>query len=215
MNVAGLPLIAYSVIQATQSDEINEVIVSTDDEKIALIAKKYGAEIAWRPDELSNDIATSESAVVHALDWRLAQNRSDPDFVVFLQATSPVRAKQDIDLAVRTFKNQNADSLLSVCDTKRFLWTANKSGNAACSLNYDYKSRKREQDMHKQFQENGSIYITKTDLLRKWNNRLGGNIALYEMHYWTNFQIDEPEDIELIEWIISTQKISMGIGHRQ
>jgi len=209
MDLAGYPLLSYTVFQAVNSDLIEEVIVSTDDAHIAEVAHQYGAEVAWRPDDLASDTASSESAVINALDWRLSQGRKDPDNVVLLQATSPIREKNDIDQAISTFFSVQADSLLSVCDTKRFLWALSEKENSAISLNYDYKHRQREQDLEEQFQENGSIYITKTADLRSNNNRLGGKIALYVMSYWTNFQIDEQEDVQLIEWIINSGQVQL------
>jgi YrbI family 3-deoxy-D-manno-octulosonate 8-phosphate phosphatase len=69
-------------------------------------------------------------------------------------------------------------------------------------LNYDYRKRQREQDMHKQYRENGSIYVFHPSILRQYNNRLGGKIAVYEMDYWSSFQIDMPEHVDLVEWIM-------------
>jgi len=85
----GKPLIAYTIEQAQQTPAITRVVVSTDDAEIAGVAQKYGAEVVWRPAGLSGDTATSESALLHALDHLRDTEGYEPDLVVFLQATSP------------------------------------------------------------------------------------------------------------------------------
>ena len=203
LPLAGLPVLAHTVQHAVTAKSLSEVYVSTDDPKIATIAETYGATVVTRPAELCSDTASSESALLHVLDKRLRSDRKDPDIVVFLQCTSPVRAPDDIDRAIELFLGSQADSLLSVCVNHRFLWrSVNGSGE---SINYEYTARPREQDRPPQYQENGSIYICRTSLLRRTANRLGGRIALYEMDYWSSFQLDDPEDLELLEWIVGEQ----------
>ena len=153
-----------------------------------------------RPAALASDTATSESALLHVLDTRRDAGMSDPDLVVFLQCTSPVRERHDIDRAIETLEAGGADSLLSGCANTRFVWAAAAAGPVP--LNYDFRLRQREQDLDPQFQENGSIYLFRPWVLREHNNRLGGRIAWYEMNYWSSFQIDTPEDLELCDWIL-------------
>lgn len=203
LPVDGLPLIAHSVRHAVAANAVETVYVSTDHEEIARISAEHGATIIWRPAELAGSTASSESALLHALDEITREGKHAPELVVFLQCTSPVRADNDIDQAIAKLLQEKADSLLSVCDNKRFLWRHDK--DSAISINYDFHARQREQDMAPQFQENGSIYITRTSLLRETGNRLGGKIALHLMDYWSSFQIDDPEDMELIEWIMQTR----------
>jgi len=206
-NLNGIPLIAHTIKHAVESKGVSEVYVSTDCEEIARVSEKYGAQVIHRPKEISDDFSSSESALLHALDYRKNNGFNDPEYVVFLQCTSPIRKPDDIDKAIKIIIDAGANSLLSVCDNKRFLWK-NEDNNGA-SINYDYMNRKREQDMERQYQENGSIYIMQTSLLRQTNNRLGGKISFYEMDYWSSFQIDEPEDFELIAWIMSKKTKSL------
>jgi YrbI family 3-deoxy-D-manno-octulosonate 8-phosphate phosphatase len=70
------------------------------------------------------------------------------------------------------------------------------------AINYDFQQRRREQDMQVQYRENGSIYVFRPEILRQHQNRLGGRMAVYEMDYWSSFQIDTPEHVEIIEWIM-------------
>jgi YrbI family 3-deoxy-D-manno-octulosonate 8-phosphate phosphatase len=200
LRVAGEPLIVHSIRHALSSKAVDEVIVSTDDSAIAMVAEGAGAIAIMRPAALASDEATSESALKHALDARVATPGQEPELVVFLQCTSPVRRHDDIDRAISQLRSKNADSLLSASETKRFIW-AIRTGKPE-PLNYDYKHRKREQDFEKQYQENGSIYIFKPWVLARENNRLGGKIEVFEMDYWSSFQIDTHEDAALCDWIL-------------
>ncbi len=199
-SILGKPLIVYSIEQAKNSKLVNRVIVSTDDVEIKSVSEKHGAEVVRRPSDISGDEATSESALLHVLDHLKEKENYEPDLVVFLQCTSPVRKEDDIDNAVRLLLEENADSLFSACRNDKFIWALDKGRPKP--LNYDYKKRKREQDFPVQFRENGSIYIFRPEILRKSSNRLGGKMLVYEMDYWSSFQIDTPEDVELIEWIL-------------
>lgn len=199
--IGGKPLIAHSIEHAKASRYINSVIVSTDGEQIAAVSKKYGAEVILRPADLSHDTATSESALLHVLGELEKQKQAVPALVVFLQCTSPIREEGDIDRAIESFMAQSADSLLSACKNERYLWRPLDTGMA--SLNYDYRHRKRDQDHPTEYQENGSIYIFKPEILLQQNNRLGGKIAVFEMDYWSSFQIDSEPDFELCDWILS------------
>ena len=198
--IAGRPLIAHSILHAQRSRLIREVYVSTDDAAIAETTREYGAEVVNRPQELAGDEAASESALLHVLDDRLRRGLGDPDLVVFLQGTSPVRRPDDIDRAIERLLVAGADSLFSACENHWLIW-ARETGQPR-SLNYDYQRRQREQEMAKQYRENGSIYVFRPSVLRQSHNRLGGHIAIYEMDYWSSFQLDTPEHCELIAWIL-------------
>ena len=200
LPIGGRPLLGHSLRHAREARAVSETWVSTDDPRIAALAAGEGARVVERPPDLASDTATSESALLHVLDARRALGLEDPDLVVFLQATSPARRKGDIDDAVETFVREAADSLVSACETRRFIWRLTAAGLE--SVTYDYRRRQREQDMPRQFEENGSIYVFPPELLRRTGNRLGGRIAVYEMDYWSSFQIDSPEDAELCEWIM-------------
>ncbi len=204
LSIAGMPLLSYSIYHGLNARQVTEVIVSTDDEEIEKLAKSMGVSVVLRPEELSVCTATSESALLHVLDKRISEGKSDPDLIVFLQCTSPVRKSDDIDNAITTFLENNLDSLFSACDNKRLIWCQHK--NIMRSLTYDYKQRKREQDMEKQYYENGSLYVIKPEHLRKFNNRMSGKVGVYEMDMLTSFQLDSYEDIELIEWILNKQQ---------
>ena len=199
----GKPLIAYSIEQALATPEIDRLVVSTDSLTIATVAESYGAEIVLRPPEISGDKASSETALLHVLDHLRDTESYEPDLIVFLQATSPMRLPDDIRNAIKMLKREQADSLLSVTPCHGFLWR--RTADGARSLNYDYRHRMMRQDAHEDFMENGSIYVFRPDILRTHNNRLGGKIALYPMRDLDSFQIDEPDDIVLIEHLMASR----------
>jgi CMP-N,N'-diacetyllegionaminic acid synthase len=198
--LAGKPLVAHSIEDAQEAISVDRVYVSTDDPDIADVSLKYGAEVIIRPDHLANDTASSESSLIHALQY-IEQTGLFPDLLVFLQCTSPFRTGHDIDQAVETLHATKADSVLSVAPSHKFLWKL--ENGAPKALNYDYKNRPRRQDMEPQYVENGSIYIFKPWVLKQYSNRLGGNISLYPMAESSGIEIDSEIDFELVEFFIS------------
>jgi N-acylneuraminate cytidylyltransferase len=196
--VGGKPLLAWSIEQARGTPRVSRVLVSTDSDKIAAVARDYGAEVVERPAEISGDTASSESSLAHALDYLKEKENLEADLAVFLQATSPLREADDIQKAIETLERENADSLFSACRSEGFIWRVDKDGLPR-SFTYDHKSRPRRQDAPEDLVENGSIYIFKPWVLRRYNNRLGGKVAVYRMPALKSFQIDEPEDLELME----------------
>ena len=200
VEVAGRPLIEHTIRHALTATTVDEVYVSTEDHDVATVATRAGTRVIDRPLELADDTASSESVLLHALDVLRARDGHDPDLVVFLQCTSPVRRVGDIDLAVRTLREADADSLFSATENRDLLWRL----GAACPepLNYDPADRRREQDMHPQVRENGSIYVFRPEALRREGHRLAGRTVVHEMDYWTSFQLDEPSQVSLLDWIL-------------
>lgn len=204
--VAGKPLLAHTVEQALAARLVNRVLVSTDDEAIAAVARAYGAEVVARPAGISGDTATSESALLHVLDTLTSREAYAPDLVVFLQCTSPVRRPGDIDAAIQTLLDQQADSLLSVVPSHHWLWRV--VDGRPDSYNFDYRRRPRRQERPAEYDENGSIYVFKPHILRQFNNRLGGRIALYEMDGWSMIDIDTPQDLALCEIVLGVSTLA-------
>ena len=202
LHLFGKPLISHSILAAQSSQLVDHTYVTTDDSEIAAISLSYGAEIIHRPAELASDTASSESALLHALTT-LEASGIFPDLVVFLQCTSPLRSRIDIDCAIQQLREENADSLLSVSLSHRFLW--HEVDGTAESINYDYRHRKRRQDMNPQYVENGSIYIFKPWVLKELGNRLGGKISLFPMSAAAAHEIDSPLDFEIAEFLLKHQ----------
>ena len=202
IDIAGKPLIAWSIEQAANSKLVDIIYVSTDDERIASVSRQYGAKVINRPAELASNTAKSEDAILHAVSVIENEHQIDISTVIFLQATSPIRQINDIDNAIDIFKNQNADSLFSCTRIEdHFIWEE-QDGNYS-SVNYDFRNRKMRQNIKPQYLENGSIYIFKPELIKKTHNRLGGKIAVYEMPPWKSFQIDIQDDLGICQYYIN------------
>lgn len=203
IDFCGLPLLAWSILQAKAAQKVDDVYVSTDSQEIKDVALKYGAKVIDRPEDISGDTATSESALLHAVD-KIEGAGEKIKSVVFLQATSPLREAADIDRAVETMIVEKADSLFSAVDIGDFyIWQ--KRGDKLESINYDYKNRKRRQDFAAQYGENGSIYVFTPEILREYNNRFGGKIAVSLMEFWKKFEVDSYEDLEFCSMIFKTK----------
>lgn len=199
-----IPLLVHSILDAKEAEFVDEVYVSTDNLEISQVSKSYGAKVIDRPIELANDNASSESALIHALD-ELEKSDIFPSIIVFLQCTSPIRTGKEIDQAISQLQSEKADSLLSVSISHKFLWK--KVNGAAKAINYDYRQRPRRQDMELQFVENGSIYIFKPWVLKELGNRLGGKISLFTMSETASWEIDSITDFEIVESLLTQQKI--------
>lgn len=199
IDFAGKPLLAWSILQALEAETVGAVFVSSDSEVILDVAVKYGARAIRRPREFATDTATSESALLHALDVVTAELGAEPARIVFLQATSPLREPADIDSAVVAFISQDADSLFSDAVLDDFCAWHEEDG-VLKGKTFDPFNRGRRQDRKPLYLENGSIYVFRPSLLREKGNRLGGRIARYSMPYWKSFEIDTVENIELCEY---------------
>jgi len=199
LNFSGKPLLAWSILQAREAKHINRVYVSSDSPAILKVAEEYGAVPIKRPDELSTDTASSEAALLHALDAIKAGRGAEPEAVIILQATSPLREPSDIDGAIQTFQSQSADSLFTDALLDDLCAWVEENGILK-GKTFDPWNRGRRQDRQPLYLENGSIYVFKPQLLRETGNRLGGKIARYTMPYWKSFEIDTPENVDLCEY---------------
>ncbi len=202
VNFCGKPLLAWTVEHAKNSKLIDNVYVVTDDKEIAAVAEKFGAETIEEPAEIATDFSTGETVLSYALGEINKKNPKEKiDYIVYLQATSPLRETADIDNAINKIISEKGDSLFGGAELGDFcIWRENQN-NELVSANYDYKNRKRGQEFDKQFVENGSIYIFKPEILSKFNNRLGGKILISLMEFWKSFEIDETNDIVFCEEI--------------
>ncbi|MBM7484084.1 CMP-N,N'-diacetyllegionaminic acid synthase [Bradyrhizobium sp. USDA 3686] len=195
LDLCGKPLIAWTVEQARAARGVDVVAVSSDSDSIIAAAEAAGAIGVRRPEDISGDLASSESAWLHALN-AIDERMGRFERIVALQATSPIRQSSDIEDALSTFDRDHLDSLLSVCEVEDYFnWRIGASGPEP--INYDYRNRRMRQQIEKRYLENGSFYVLIPSLLREQNNRLGGKIGFHVMDRHKMFQIDRPEDVKL------------------
>lgn len=197
----GKPMIAWSIEAARNTPEINCIFVSTDDDEIANVAEHYGAEIIRRPANISGDNASSESALLHVVETLNSQHGDQPDLIVFLQATSPVRQPNDLSNAIWKLIDEEADSLFAARHVEGFVWKC--SADSVSPVNYDPANRKMRQELDTRIlEENGSFYVFRREILQKTKSRLGGKIVPYFMDPMDSFQVDTSEDIERMEMLL-------------
>jgi len=189
--VGGKPLIVWSIEHAQQAQCVGTVCVATDCEPIANIAEQHDAKVFWRSAESASDNAPTEQVLTEIVSMWFP----NAAVILFLQATSPIRQPYDIDRAYHRFMASGADSLFSACQVHGYTWMRTPD-----RLQAEYATRQpRQQVGYQRLEENGSLYLFRPDVLLQTGQRLGGRIVEYEMHPLDSFQIDEPEDIPLIE----------------
>ena len=213
-SVAGRPLVVWTIEQALAARPVLDVLVSTDDPEIADVARAAGADVPFlRPAELAQDETPTEPVIRHAIAARTAQGRR-PDAVMLLQATSPVRQPGTLDRAVEQFTASGVDSMVGVVPVAPFLWELSDPPRAA----YPVDARPRRQDMtptDKRYRETGSLYLTRTEIYERLDNRLGGSIGLFVMAEEEGVDIDTFQDLELAERYLERQARELdGTGDR-
>jgi len=196
--LAGKPLIAHSIEPAQQAQSVNRVVVSTDDPEIAAVSKQYGAEVIQRPAEISGDAASSESALLHALEYLQRTEEYEPDLLVFLQCTSPLTLPEDIDGTVHALLDENADSALAVTPFYYFLWRRDENGDAV-GINHNKRIRPLRQQREPQFLETGAVYVMRTQGFKAARHRFFGKTAMYVMPPERCLEIDDPVDLRIAE----------------
>jgi len=200
-KLLGHPLIAYSIVAAQRSKYISQVYVSTDNKKIAFNAKKYGAKIINRPKNLANNTILPDAAVLHAI--KEIEKNVNFNHVVFLQPTSPLRAKNDIDKAIKLYLKKKADCLFSSVELHSTMWKFKNS--FVKPYHNSFKVVTSRDKLGINVVDNGSFYITKKNLFKKFKHRLAGNkIITYEMEKWSIFEIDNEKDLNIVNWLISS-----------
>ncbi|MFF0309549.1 N-acetylneuraminate synthase family protein [Streptosporangium sp. NPDC004379] len=187
--VGGTPLVARAVRACVRAELVDEVVVSTDHAEIARVAREAGAQVVERPQELSGATASSESAVLHALD-RLGE---DPEVVVLVQCTSAFVDPADLDAAVTRILDGGADVVFSGLETHEFLWDA-----AGAGVNHDPSFRPRRQDREPHFRETGAFYAMRADGLREHGHRFFGRVAVQPVPPRHAVEVDSPEDLEIV-----------------
>ena len=179
-DIAGKPLIAWTIDAVRQSTLIDRYVVSTESDEIAEVARQYGAEILPRPAELATDEASTLMVLQHAVSLIPC------DAVVLLQATSPIRSTHLIDDCIREFWASGSDSLAT-----GFYCTYREYG----------KNELRRQDINGFFYDDGNVYVMRADLL-KAGDRFGEKICRKLISRWENAEIDDEFDFWLAEKIL-------------
>lgn len=214
-ELAGKPLIAYTIEAAHASGVFDRLMISTDDEKIAAIGRQYGCEVPFmRPTELAQDKTPHLEAVLHAVTWLKEHERYVPDAVMILQPTAPFRTADHIREAVVLFETSGADSIVSVAEVPghhhpRWQVTVDDNKKAAIFTGEPFSQIVRQrQDLSKTYTRNGAVYLFKTTLLSDpiKPNFYGDHVAAYVMAPEDSINIDTMDDWKEAEKVVTNKK---------
>ena len=201
LNLAGKPLITWTIESSLGSKYITKTIVSSDSDEILEVAKGYGSDILKRPDELATDTSSSEVVVKHALE----SMEEKFEYVVLLQPTSPLRDTVDIDRAFEKLFSSDATALISVCEYDNKILKAFKEngfGYIEGISNNQYPFMRR-QDLPKTYMSNGAMYIVKADEFLKNDSFFTDKTISYPMDEIKSSDIDTKEDLRKVEKYIN------------
>ncbi|MGL4339631.1 MAG: cytidylyltransferase domain-containing protein [Rhodoglobus sp.] len=190
-TVGGVSLLARAVRTAVAAARIDEVVVSTDSTELAAVARREGVAVVFRPEDLASDTASSEDALLHALDTM----DGSADIVVFLQATSPFIDPDDVDAAVQRVAAGERDVVFSARRSHAFLWRETEQGLRG--VNHDESFRQRRQDCEPQFYETGAFYVMRAEGFRAAGFRFFGRIGVALVRELTAIEIDTTDDLQL------------------
>ncbi|MDH2391847.1 acylneuraminate cytidylyltransferase [Streptomyces sp. HNM0663] len=193
--VAGVPLVARAVRACLAAPLVTDVVVSTDDEAIAAAARAAGAEVVLRPAEIAGDTATSESAVLHAMDAHQAMHDGiAADVVLLVQCTSPFLTRDDVQGVAAAVLEDGADSAVTVAPFHGFVWRDETEGSGV-GVNHDAACRPRRQDRPQDFLETGAAYAMKGVGFREAGHRFFGRTALVRTDPARVLEVDDPHDL--------------------
>ncbi|OMQ09876.1 cytidylyltransferase domain-containing protein [[Flexibacter] sp. ATCC 35103] len=197
--LAGIPLLAHSILYAqANSDIIDEIYVSTDNDEIKRQAILFGAKVIDRPESLSGDLEPTVTALKNVLE----QLEETVENVVLLQPTNPLRPDDLLKNAFKMYEQNNCDSLFTVTQNHQ------KFGKIVQNkfVPYNYKIGQRSQDLEPLFYENGLLYITKAKLILEDKIISENAYTLIIDHIFAKIDIDAQDDFDYTEWIITKNK---------
>lgn len=210
-ELLGKPLIAYTIEHAKKSRYIDRVIVSTEDNGIADISRRYGAEVPFtRPYALASDESSVIDVLLHAVDWLQKEQRSAYDIVILLHTTTPLREDKDIDRCIEILVSKGADNVFSVTEAHRnpYFNMVEVGENHKVHLVKEGNHVTR-QSAPKVFDMNASIYVWWTDTLRSNRKVLMEKSEIYIMPKERSVDIDDYLDFKIAEMLLKEKIINV------
>lgn len=211
----GKPLLAYTIETALNAETINKVYVSTDDAELAEIARRYGAHVLERPVALAADQIGLDSVMVDAVR-QLENNGEVIDYLISIQATSPLLRSETINRAVRKCVEEKLDTVLSVVNDTHLNWQLNAEGN----LIPMHKERVNRQYLSQVFRETGGVVVARRSTLNN-GSRFGQRVGFIELEKAEALDIDDRFDWWTVEKSLVRRRICFyvigniqdGLGH--
>ena len=202
--LGGKPLVQYTLEAALQSQRLSRTIFTTDDPEMMALGQSLGVEAPFRrPDRLATDEASSVDVVIHVLDWLKQNEQYEPDAVVLLQPTCPLRTAGDIDEAVNTFAASDCQCLISVSPVLQHPCDMVSERNGKLVWAVEPPDAGRRQLFPAFYFISGAIYIAETKFLRANRRFDGANAKLHIMEASHSIDIDDPFQLTLAHALIS------------
>ncbi len=209
-SLGGIPLIAHTILAARQSKALTDVIVSTDSESIAEVARAYGLAVPWlRPPDLSGDAARVQDAVRHALQRHPQGERFD--YLLLLQPTAPFRSAEDIDHAIRMAAQHAPDTVVSfvreeTCHPYYMYYYAPGPGSPQVRPFVRYEPGLPRQEFPPCVYRNGAIYLVRRGFFLEKNAFVSESCMPYLMPRERSLNIDTPDDLAYAEYLMARGK---------
>jgi CMP-N,N'-diacetyllegionaminic acid synthase len=202
------PLLAWSIQQGLASKYVDEVIVSTDSEEIAAIAKQYGASVPFlRPAALARDETSTADVLVHLITTLESQGEVY-DYILLLEPTSPLRETSDIDAAFeKLLSNNDATSIVGISsvESQHPLFCVSLTEDGFLRSANDFKVLRRQEITPLFFYE-GSLYISEIEVYKQQKNFYHNNTLGLVMPKWKSFEIDDKVDFLIVETILKNKQ---------
>ena len=210
VDLAGRPLIAWSILAARESIFIDRVIVSTDSEEIAEVALSNGADVPFiRPRELATDNTPGIDVIVHALEWLSVSDHYKADYVMVLQPTSPLRSVDDIDTAIRIMKEKRAGSVVSVTLVKQHpYWMKQVDDRGGIKSFCEEGLKVSRQELPPVYIINGAVYLAPIETVLRKRSMYTERTVAYIMPSERSVDIDEPIDLVEAEYFMKNRSLS-------
>ncbi len=208
--VNGNPLIYYAIKNAIESEEITDVIITTDSEDVRIIAEQLGVSVKMRNEELCGDDITLDEVIFDAIP-----SNKKWDYIITMQPTSPTLKKETLDCAIRFTEKNNIDTLISVINRPHLSWKK-ENGRIVPA----YEKRVNRQYLPNQYLETGAFVISRSEVVTR-ETRIGERIEVWELDEDEAHDIDTFEDLLSASSILRREKIaiyvngnnSRGMGH--
>jgi CMP-N,N'-diacetyllegionaminic acid synthase len=208
LSLLGKPLIAYTIEAARKACLIGRVLVSTDDPEIAAVATQFGAEVPFlRPPELARDETPTLPVLQHLLSQLKTTENYEPEIIVLLQPTSPLRRVGDIDKAVTLLQQTSADSVVSLCVAEYSpYWMNRLESDRVLPFLENVPEYARRQDLPPVYRINGAVYATRRRILMEQNRLLGEDTRGIVMDAESSVDVDTPLDLKIAMLILQERQ---------
>jgi CMP-N-acetylneuraminic acid synthetase len=210
--IAGKPLLAYTVDEALKVSAITDLVVSTDDEEIGAVARSLGAQVPFlRPIELATDHAQSAPVLKHCLLHMETLCGAPYDAVLMLQPTSPLRSAAHIERAIEMMCNCACDSVVSVVSVEGNHPFRMKRLVGDRLINYieqGFEDMRPRQVLPAVYIRNGAIYLSRRDVVAKWDRIVGEHCLGFEMSLEDSVNIDDRLDFKMAELMLQERAMT-------